>query len=87
MDAISEGEFDRLHAMHKLLLVLYRGHRHTKYAFELFRLEAQISALCTPKMATQLKFGRFYNRSGGKGNNYPLDLHMEHQIRNLKGKL
>ena len=77
-DAIAEGEFFRLHHMHKLQLVLYRGHGHTKYAFELFRLKTQISATCTARMVQQLKFGRFFN--------YPLDLHMEHLICEQKSQ-
>ena len=85
-DAIAEGDFCRLHHMHKLQLVLYRGHGHTKYAFELFRLETQISATCTARMVQQLKFGRFFNASGRRGKNYPSDLHMEHLIREQKSE-
>lgn len=90
-DCIREGDADREEICWKILLMLFRvkfkGKCHrVKYAHTAFKYLAQVKAILSPQMAHKLKWGRYFNSSGGKGKNIPCDLRIEHEVRALKSR-
>lgn len=83
-DAVKEGDGERLFQLYKILLLIYKAHGHTKYAYVTLLYLVKIHALLPEFEAHQLKWNRFYNTHGEKGKNIPLDLRKEHQNRLLK---
>ena len=57
---------------------------HTKYALEPLRLQFQLEAVLSPKLAHHIKWDRFVNKKGGLGRNIPCDLHDEHVNKLIK---
>ncbi len=84
MDAVQEGDGDRLVRCYKMVLLFNYKFKHTKYAYLLLLFFAKIYALLSEKEAHLLVHNRFLNKKGGKGHNIPLDLHMEHFNLDLK---
>lgn len=83
-DAVKEGDGERLFDLYKLSLLLYKAGGHTKYSYVVLLHLLKITALFSPFEAHCLKWNRFYNSSGGKGKNIPLDLKKEQQNKVLK---
>ena len=84
MDAIKEGDGSRLVRCFKLALLFEYKFKHTKYAFVLLLFFAKIYALLSEKEAFKVVHNRFVNKTGKRGGNIPLDLHMEHLNLDLK---
>ncbi len=84
MDAIKEGDGDRLVRCYKMILLFQYKFHHTKYAFALLLFFAKINALLSEKEAYLLIHNRFVNKKGKKGGNIALDLHMEHLNLDVK---
>ena len=78
MDAIKEGDGNRLMQCYKVVLLFEFKFKHTKYAYILLLLFAKVYALLSEKEAVLLVHNRFLNKKGKKGVNIPLDHHMEH---------
>lgn len=76
-DAWREGDGERICRCWKIFLLLFHCYKHTKYAWEALKLQFQLASL-PPSLAYQVKWGRFVNTRGGKGNNIPCDLFNEH---------
>ena len=83
-DAVKEGDGQRLYEIYKLVLLIYKAKKHTKYAYVILLYLTKISALLSKFEAERLKWNRFVNNHGGKGCNIPLDLRKEHQNHLLK---
>ena len=84
MDAVKEGDGDKVVRCYKLMLLFNYKFGHTKYAFALLLFFANIYALLPEKEAYLLIYNRFVNRKGTKGGNIALDLHMEHLNLDVK---
>ena len=76
-DAIKEGDGTLLRCWKYILLVFQATNK-------LFFTAIQ---LCTEWMRNQLLWSRTINTSGQRGRKIPLDLHMEHLNRDLKGAI
>ncbi|CAH1242404.1 Hypp6665 [Branchiostoma lanceolatum] len=87
LDAIREGDGERLMRLYRVALLYYHAYGHTQYSYSTLLLTVQLNAVLTPAMAHRLTWNRFYNGKGGKGKNIPLDLHLEHMNNFLKSFL
>ena len=83
-DAVREGDGERLFDIYKLALLLYHSEGHTKYAYVVLLHLVKVVAILPKFQAHRLKWNRFYNKYGGKGNNISLDLKKEQQNKVLK---
>lgn len=87
IDAIREGDGDRILRCWRYFLILFKASRRKNYAIEAFSLLAQEKFLLSPRQALQLKWSRTINTHGRPGKNIPCDLHMEHLNRECKSAL
>lgn len=85
IDAIREGDDDRIIRCWRFFLPLFKSTQRKNYAVESFILLAQLDFLFSPRMAAQLKWNCTVNIHGKIGRNIPCDLHMEHLNRLCKG--
>ncbi|XP_068753359.1 uncharacterized protein [Montipora capricornis] len=83
-DAVREGDGERLFDIYKLALLLYHREGHTKYAYVVLLHLVKVVAILPKFQAHRLKWNRFYNKYGGKGNNISLDFKKEQQNKVLK---
>lgn len=89
MDAIKEGDGERLVRTYKIVLWFEYKFNHTKYTYALLLFFATTTTkknALLPEEAYLLVHNRFLNSKGSKGGNIPLDLHMEHlnlDVKNL----
>ena len=83
-DAIHEGDGPRIVRCWKVLLMYFHYAKHKNYRLEAFHLLADVGAAASERIAHQLTWCRTINTCGGKGQNIPLDLHMEHLNRVVK---
>lgn len=83
-DAIREGDGLRILRCWKVLLMYFTYAKHKNYQHEAFYTLSLVNATVSPRVASQLTWGRVLNLKGGSGHNVPLDLHMEHLNRTLK---
>ena len=60
---------------------------HSKYALEAFNLLSLVYAVASPRLAHQMMWTQTVNTRGQKGHNVPIDLHIEHLNRALKGSI
>ncbi|XP_035661399.1 uncharacterized protein LOC118405771 [Branchiostoma floridae] len=77
-DATKEGDGERLSRCFRMALLYYKAFGHTKYAYGTLLFFARVHALLPPRLAHSLKWNRVVNNRGGKGNNIPMDLNLEH---------
>lgn len=87
LDAVKEGDGERLMRLYTVALLFYKAYGHTSYAYSTFLLTVQMNATLSPKVAHSLKWNRFWSTRGGKGRNIPQDLHLEHLNGFLKSFL
>lgn len=87
LDAVKEGDGERLIRLYKDALLIYKAYGHTQYAYSAFLLSVQLNATLSPRLAHDVTWNRFWNSTGGKGKNIPLDLHLEHLNNFLKSYL
>ncbi|CAL9694043.1 unnamed protein product [Knipowitschia caucasica] len=87
LDAVKEGDGERLIRLYKVALLIYKAYGHTKYAYSTLLLTVQLNSTLSPRIAHDIMWNRFWNSKGGKGMNIPLDLHLEHLNNFLKSYL
>lgn len=87
MDAVKEGDGERLMRLYQVALLFYKAYGHSQYAYSTLLLTLQLNTTLSPRMAHSLKWNRFWNGRGGSGRNIPLDLHLEHMNNYLKSFL
>jgi len=85
-DAIKMGDGNRIVTYWKFLTAVFNHTGHCNYAKEGFVLLAQCSTL-SPRQIAEIKWSRTVNTHGRPGSNIPVDLHLEHLNRRLKGML
>ncbi|KAJ8264729.1 hypothetical protein GJAV_G00153260 [Gymnothorax javanicus] len=78
LDAVKEGDGDRLLRLYRVALVIFKSYGHSQYAYSTFLLTVQINATLCPRLGHSLTWNRFWNGRGGKRKNISLDLHLEH---------
>ena len=83
-DAIREGDGIRILRCWKVFLMYFTYAKHQNYQHEAFYTLSLVNAIASPRVASQLTWGRVLNFNGGSGHNIPLDLHMEHLNRTVK---
>ena len=69
------------------MLLYWRYAGHTKYSLEVIYLLGAVKPTATPRLAHEITWCRFVNSRGGRENNIPVDLFMEHLNRTLKDYL
>lgn len=84
LDAVKEGDGERLMRLYKVALLIFKTYGHSQYAYSTLLLTVQTNATLSPRLAHSLTWNRFWNGRGGKGRNIPLDLHLEHLNNFLK---
>lgn len=82
-DAVHEGDGERLLRVWKFLLVIFRSVHKTKYSLEGLLLLINSQFLLPPRLKEQLLYSRFVNTRGV----IPIDLHLEHVNRVVKGAI
>ncbi|CAL9702328.1 unnamed protein product [Knipowitschia caucasica] len=87
LDAVKEGDGERLMRLYTVALLFYKAYGHSNYAYSTFLLTVQMNATLSPQVAHSLKWNRFWSTKGRKGTNIPLDLHLEHLNGFLKSFL
>eukprot|EP00794_Sanderia_malayensis_P016282 gene16282-17920_t len=84
-DTAAEGDGDRAAVNEKLLLSFFKANNnYSKYALEMLISIIQKEVLLSEKMAEKVKWGKFVNWKGGKGNNIENDLAQEISIKMAK---
>ena len=83
VDAIREGDGDRVMICWKFLLLIFFSSKRKNYTKEAVILLLQLQTM-SPRQAAQLQWARFINTQGRQGTNKPADLHLEHLNRRLK---
>ena len=86
-DSWKEGDGPRSIRIWKFFLLHFKQSGHTKYAYEAFRLLAQVNVTLTPKQAFEAMWNRVCCTHNGLSNNIPLDLELEHLNRVFKDDL
>lgn len=83
LDAISEGDGHRLMRQYKYMLLYCRsdGQHSTKYALECLFQSFCVTSLLSPRDCERFVWNRTVNNRGGRGNNIPHDLEVEHSNR------
>ena len=84
VDAIAEGDGNRIIRCWKYLLLHFYAEGKTKYAIEAQYLLLQQHCLLSPRQAFRQRWNRSVNNKGGAGKNVPLDLDLEHDNNYLK---
>jgi len=84
IDAIAEGDGDRIVRCWKFLLLHFYAEKKAKYAVEAQYLLLQQYCLLSPRQAYRQRWNRSTNNKGGAGNNVSLDLDLEHDNNYLK---
>ena len=83
-DAVRKGDGQCLYEVYKIVLLIYKATKHTKFAYVILLYLTKICALLSEWEAERFKWNRFVNTHGGKGCNISLDLRKEHQNHFLK---
>ena len=84
VDAIREGDGNRIVRCWRFFLLLFKASQKKKYAIEAFTLLCQFHFVFSERMKQQLIWSRTVNVHGNPGKNVPMDLHMEHLNRDCK---
>ncbi|XP_073728877.1 uncharacterized protein [Misgurnus anguillicaudatus] len=87
LDAVKEGDGERLMRLYKVAMIYYKAFGHSHYAYSTLLMTLQVNACLTPRMSHSMIWNRFWSSKGGNGNNIPLDLHLEHLNNFLKSFL
>ena len=84
IDAIREGDGDRIIRCWRYFLPLFKCSDRTNYSVEAFNLLFEYEYAFTERMKQHLKWERTINATGRPGRNVPMDLHMEHINKHCK---
>lgn len=83
-DARQMGDGERLMRLYKFLLLHFKAAKKPKYSYQVLRLLAQIQCFLSPRLAYELKWNRFVNKTGKAKSNLEVDRELEHQNRVFK---
>ena len=83
-DARQMGDGDRIIRLYKFMLVHFKAANKPKYSYQVLRLLAQVDCFLTPRLAYELKWNRFVNKTGQIKHNIEVDREIEHQNRVFK---
>lgn len=72
MDAVKEGDGERLMRLYKVALLFYKAYGHSQYAYSTLLLTLPLNATLSRRMAHSLRWNRSWNGRGGIGKNIPL---------------
>jgi len=86
-DSVREGDGDRIMRNWKFNLLAYKAAQQKNYSIEALNLFLQVNHVLSPRQAAQVKWCRTVNTTNLKGNNIPMDLHLEHLNRRVKTTL
>lgn len=86
-DAVKEGDGERILRCWKFFMLIFRGYKHTKYAFAALQLLFFSTCLLSKRLCHFLKWNRTVNSKRGKGQNISLDLRLKHLNNLLKEML
>ena len=86
-DSVREGDGDRIMRNWKFNLLAYKAAQQKNYSIEALNLILQVNHVLSPRQAAQVKWCRTVNTTNLKGNNIPMDLHLEHLNRRVKTTL
>ena len=84
VDAVAEGDGNRIIQCWKYLLLHFYAEDKTKFAIEAQYLLLQQYCLLSPRQAFTHRWNRSVNNKGGAGKTVPLDLDLEHDDNYLK---
>ena len=84
IDAIAEGDGNRIIRSWKFLMLHFYAEKKYKYAIEAQYLLLQHYCLLSRREAYHQRWNRSVNNKGGAGNNVSLDLDLEHDNHYLK---
>lgn len=83
-DAIKHGNGGRVIRLYKYFCLYFKVSNCLKYSFAMLQLQAQVSALLSPRLAHSLTWNRFVNHQGKADSNHPMDLEIEHDNKLFK---
>ena len=83
-DARQMGDGDRIIRLYKFLLLHFKAAKKPKYSYQVLRLLGQINCFLSPRLAYELKWNRFVNKTGQLKHNIEVDREIEHQNRVFK---
>ena len=86
-DATREGDGDRLMRIWKFLLLIFKAAKRKNYSIEALNLLLQVNFTLSARQSAQVKWCRCINTTNIAGRNIPMDLHIEHLNRRLKGTM
>ena len=86
-DSVREGDGDRIIRNWKFNLLAYEAAQWKNYSIEALNLILQVNHISSPREAAQVKWCQTVNTTNLKGNNIPMDLHLEHLNRRVKTTL
>lgn len=84
VDAIKEGDGERVLLCWRYLLPIFKGTGRTNYSLEVLHMLCQHDFTLSSQLSHELIWNRFVNVHGLPGRNIPADLHMEHLNRVCK---
>lgn len=84
LDAVSEGDDQRLMRQYFMLMCKADGSHSKKYALQCLYQLFLVKSLLAPQDSERFLWNRSINTLGGKGKNIALDLDMEHSNRFVK---
>lgn len=89
LDAVKEGDGIRLMRQYRYMLLYCRadGHSSNKYALECLFQSFCADSLLSPRDRERFVWNRSVNNRGGRGNNTPHDLEVEHSNLFNKGAI
>ena len=87
VDAIREGDGDRIIRCWRFFMLLFKASNRTNYSIEAFTLLCQFHFIFSERMKQQLVWSRTVNTHGRPGKNISMDLHMEHLNRECKAAI
>ena len=87
VDAIREGDGERIFRCWRYFLLLFKATDRRNYSIEAFTLLIQHHFMFSKRMRMQLQWSRTVNVHGRPGKNVSCDLHMEHLNRECKGSI
>lgn len=86
-DAYRMGDGDRIYRNSKFEMLCANVRKHSKYRLWLWRFQAYISSILTPKQAMEYKWNCTSNTTGGIGANIPNDNLVELTVQLVKKKI
>ena len=66
---------------------MFKAARRKNYSIEALNIQLQVNYTLSPRQAAQVKWSRCINTTNQVGKNIPMDLHLEHLNRCLKGTM